>query len=148
LVVGLESVRRDWPAVARRLQEGMLERIFTDRDPSPFVGEVVARVRAGELDDELVYAKRVRKGSLDGYASAPPHVQAARKAGGTRGGVVRWVVTRSGPEPVLPGRPLPERIDREHYVTRVLEPVADAIFAESGGSFGEAIGRPKQLALL
>ena len=47
-----------------------------------------------------------------------------------------------------PGRPLPERIDREHYVVRVLEPVADAIFAETGGSFGDAIGRPKQLALL
>jgi len=61
---------------------------------------------------------------------------------------VRYVVTRGGPEPVLPGRPLPARIDREHYVERVLEPVADAIFAEAGGSFGEAIGRPKQLSLL
>ncbi|MFM7142658.1 MAG: DNA polymerase II [Alphaproteobacteria bacterium] len=148
LVVGLESVRRDWPAVARRLQEGMLERIFDDRDPAPFVAEVVARLRAGELDEELVWTKRVRKGSLEGYAQAAPHVQAARKAGGTRGGVIRWVVTRAGPEPVLPGRPLPDRIDREHYVTRVLEPVAEAIFAECGGSFGEAIGRPKQLALL
>jgi hypothetical protein len=29
-LVGLESVRRDWPAVARRLQRGLLERAFTD----------------------------------------------------------------------------------------------------------------------
>jgi DNA polymerase-2 len=148
IVVGLESVRRDWPAVARRLQEGMLERLFTDRDVAPFVAEVTSRVRSGELDGELVYVKRVRKGSLDGYAAAPPHVQAARKLGTAAGGIVRYVVTRGGPEPVLPGRPLPARIDREHYVERVLEPVADAIFAEAGGSFGEAIGRPKQLSLL
>ena len=41
-----------------------------------------AAVRAGELDAELVYAKRVRKESLDSYtATTPPHVQAARKAG-------------------------------------------------------------------
>ena len=37
VVVGLESVRRDWPALAHRLQEGMLERLFTGRDPAPFV---------------------------------------------------------------------------------------------------------------
>jgi len=78
-LVGLESVRRDWPAVARRLQRGMLERLFSDEEILPFVKELLTRLRAGELDAELVYAKRVRKGSLDRYtATTPPHVQAAR----------------------------------------------------------------------
>src|SRR5690606_38185835 len=72
LVVGLESVRRAWPAIARRLQEGILTRVFTDEDPMPFVTEVVRQVRAGELDSELVYAKRIRKGSLDRYTAATP----------------------------------------------------------------------------
>jgi DNA polymerase-2 len=154
VLVGLESVRRDWPAVARRLQEGMLERLFTDRPVEPFVRELVERVERGELDAELVYAKRVRKGSLDRYTeTTPPHVAAARKlaALGRRPGMlVRYVVTRDGPEPVLPGAELPGGIDRRHYVERVLRPIGESILAELGSSFGAAIGRPQpaQLELL
>jgi DNA polymerase-2 len=149
VVVGLESVRRDWPAVARRLQEGVLTRLFRDEEVMPFVSEVVARVRTGALDGELVYAKRIRKGALDRYTAAtPPHVAAARKAGAAARGVIRYVITRGGPEPVLPGTPLPEGIDREHYVERVLRPVAEAILLEIGGDFDEATGAPRQLSLL
>ena len=148
-IVGLESVRRDWPAVTRRLQEGMLRRLFDDGDPAGFAREIAARVESGDLDAELVYAKRVRKGSLDRYtAGSPPHVQAARKLDGPVGPVVRYVVCRGGPEPVLPGRPLPADIDRAHYRERVLRPVADAILVEIDGSFDEALGNPRQLALL
>ena len=98
---GLEAVRRDWPAVARTLQRGLLERVFADQDPLPFAREIALRVRAGELDAELVVAKRVRKGSVEAYtATTPPHVQAARKAGAGPGALVRYVVTATGPEPV------------------------------------------------
>jgi len=148
VVVGLEAVRRDWPTLAHRLQEGMLERLFTGRDPAPFVRELVASLRAGACDEELVYVKRLRKGGLERYAANAPHVQAARKAGRMPGGVVRYVVTRSGPEPVLPGRPLPPAIDHAHYVQKVVEPVADAILELVGSSFGEAVGEPTQLSLL
>ncbi len=148
-LVGLESVRRDWPAVARRLQTGMLERVFRDEDAVAFVRETVASMRSGELDDELVYAKRVRKGSLERYtATTPPHVQAARKAGGAAGPVVRYVITATGPEPVLPGRPFPEALDRRHYLDRVLRPVADSILELLGTSLDEALGAPRQLSLL
>jgi len=149
VVVGLESVRRDWPRIAHRLQEGMLERLFTDREVLPFVKQIVKRMRDGELDDELVYVKRIRKGSLDRYtATTPPHIRAARKAGGAVGPVIRYVITRDGPEPVLPGRPLPAGIDRSHYVERVLRPVADGILPEIGQSFDEALGMPHQLTLV
>jgi DNA polymerase II len=149
VTVGLEAVRRDWPEVAHRLQEGMLERLFTDQPVAPFVRQVVERVRAGELDAELVYAKRVRKGDLARYtATTPPHVQAARRAGVRVGPVVRYVITQGGPEPVLPGRALPAGLDRAHYVERVLRPVAESVLAELGASFDEALGSPKQLSLL
>jgi DNA polymerase-2 len=148
-LVGLESVRRDWPAVARRLQTGMLTRVFRDEEVLPFVRSLVERVLAGELDEELVYAKRVRKGALERYtATTPPHVQAARKAGGEAGPVVRYVITATGPEPVLPGRPFPEAVDRRHYLDRVLRPVADSILDLLDTSLDEALGAPKQLSLL
>jgi DNA polymerase-2 len=152
-VVGLESVRRDWPAVARRLQEGMLTLLFSDRDVLPYVKDLVKRLRAGELDDELVYAKRIRKGSVDRYtATTPPHVRAARRAreilGSPVGPVVRYVISAGGPEPVFPGRPLPADIDHQHYLERVIRPVADAILCHLGQSFDEALDQPRQLSLL
>ena len=48
------------------------------------------------------------------------------------GGVVRYVMTRAGPEPVQPGGPLPAAIDRAHYVEKVLRPIAEAILEELG----------------
>jgi DNA polymerase-2 len=149
VIVGLEAVRRDWPRVAKRLQEGMFERLFRDEEVLPYVRAVTEQVRAGELDAELVYVKRIRKGSADHYkGAAPPHVQAARKGGQFGGGIVRYVITDTGPEPVLPGRRLPKNLDRGHYVERVLRPVADAILPELGQSFDEAIGQGTQLSLL
>lgn len=149
MIVGLESVRRDWPAVSRRLQQGILERVFTDGEAMPFVKETVNQVRNGELDAELVYVKRIRKGDVASYTrTTPPHVQAARKVPGFRGGIIRYVVTRDGPEPVLPGRPLPGGIDHVHAIEKLLRPIADAILPEVGGSFDEAVGNPRQLELL
>ena len=107
-LVGLEAVRRDWPELARRLQRGMLERVFRDEPVAPFVRQVIAELHAGELDAELVIRKGLRKGAVERYTAAtPPHVEAARKAGGRVGRVVRYVMTRGGPEPVLEDGELP-----------------------------------------
>ena len=151
-VVGLEAVRRDWPAVAKRLQLGLLERVFRDQPTLPFVREIAERVREGALDHELVIRKGLRKGSLERYTGrTPPHVEAARKAreaGAQPAREVHYVVTRGGPEPVIPGQPIPANVDRDHYLEKVLRPVADAILVELDESFDEALGRPRQLSLL
>ena len=148
-VVGLEAIRSDWPAIAGRLQRGLLARVFHDQPVEPFVRELVAGVRSGELDPELVIRKGIRKGALERYTSSiPPHVKAARKIEGPVGRVVRYVMTRSGPEPVLRGQGLPADIDREHYVRKVIEPVAEAILMHLGLEFIEVIGDPRQLSLL
>ncbi|MCS5637163.1 MAG: DNA polymerase II, partial [Myxococcota bacterium] len=152
-IVGLESVRRDWPRIAQRLQEGMLTRLFHDQDILPFVREIIAAVRAGELDSELVYSKRLRKGSLDRYTeSSPPHVQAARKLeerhGGKPGAVIHYWISQTGPEPLLGAEIPADQVDRKHYLERVLAPVADAILGELGSSFAEALGEGQQLSLI
>jgi len=148
-VVGLESVRRDWPTVAARLQRGVLTRVFTDDEVLPFVADLVKDVRAGRLDKELVYTKRIRKGSLDRYtASSPPHIQAARKVKGRVGNVIRYAITSNGPEPVLPGHPLPANLDRGYYIERVLRPIAEAILPHLDLHFEDATGEPRQLSLL
>jgi DNA polymerase-2 len=148
-IVGLEAVRRDWPAVAGRLQKGMLALLFADRPTEPFAREIVERVRAGELDRELVIRKGLRKGSVDRYTkTTPPHIQAARKAGEEVGRVVRYVIARSGPEPVLEDRPFPTDIDHEYYIEHVLRPIADSVLEQVDSSFDRVLGRPSQLTLL
>jgi len=148
-VVGLEAVRRDWPELARRLQRGMLERLFRDEPVEPFVREVVADLLAGKLDRELVIRKGLRKGAVENYtASTPPHVEAARRAGPGVGRVVYYVQTRGGPEPVEPEGELPREVDRAHYVDKVLRPIADAILVQLGTSFDEVTDQPRQLTLL
>ncbi|MCG8589508.1 MAG: DNA polymerase II [Proteobacteria bacterium] len=148
-VVGLESVRRDWPPLAGRLQRGLLERLFRDQELLPFAREIVRHVQESGVGEEFVYAKRIRKGSLDRYtATTPPHVQAARKVGADPGPVIRYVVTETGPEPVREGQPLPGPIDRQHYRERVVRPIADAILGVAGLDLDDALGVPKQLPLL
>ena len=148
-VVGLEAVRRDWPELGKRLQRGMLERVFRDEPVAPFVREVVADLLAGRLDRELVIRKALRKGAVERYTAAtPPHVEAARKAGPGVGRVVHYVQTRGGPEPVEPDAELPGEPDRAHYVEKVVRPIAEAILAQLGQSFDEVIGAPRQLSLL
>ncbi len=149
VVVGLEAVRRDWPQAAKRLQLGMLERVFRGLPPEPFVRAMVEELRAGELDRELVIRKTIRKGSLDRYtARAAPHVAAARKLEGGPGREVRYVITVRGPEPVRSDLAPPGPIDRDHYLDNVFRPIADAILPHVGSSFDEALGRPRQLSLL
>ena len=100
-------------------------------------------------DRELVIRKRLRKGSAERYtATTPPHIQAARKAGGAVDRVVRYVNTHTGPEPVLPGRPFPTDLDYGYYLEKVLRPLADSILQPLDSSFDEALGRPRQLSLL
>jgi DNA polymerase-2 len=60
---------------------------------------------------------------------------------------VRYVVTRRGPEPVERDAPPPGGIDYDHYVKRVLEPIADAILPFLGRRFEEVSGDDPQLRL-
>ena len=91
----------------------------------------------------------LRKGAVERYTAAtPPHVEAARKAGPGVGRVVRYVMTRGGPEPVLDETELPPDLDRAHYLEKVVRPIAESILVQLGESFDEIIGAPRQLSLL
>ncbi len=131
---GLESVRTDWTALARRFQRELYRRIFLDLPFEDFVRETLARLLAGELDEELVYRKRLRR-AIDEYTrNVPPHVQAARKLH-KPGRWVRYVITSTGPEPVRGELPKP---DYDHYRERQLAPAANGILHFLDTSF-EAI---------
>jgi DNA polymerase-2 len=144
-VVGLEAVRRDWSAVARRFQRELLVRVLRDEPVDAFVAEFVAALRAGRFDDELAYRKAVRKPVAEYTKTTPPHVKAARLAGISGRRLVRYVMTKAGPEPV--GRAT-AALDYEHYVEHQLKPIADAVLRfVPGPDFDALTGARKQLSL-
>ncbi|EJL97342.1 DNA polymerase elongation subunit (family B) [Pseudomonas sp. GM24] len=145
---GLETVRTDWSLLARQFQQELYERIFQRKPYQDFVRDYVRKTLAGEFDDRLVYRKRLRR-TLDDYErNVPPHVRAARLAddfnaqhGRPRqyqnGGWISYVITLAGPEPLEVRR---AAIDYDHYITRQLQPVADAILPFVDDDFSTLIG--------
>lgn len=146
---GLESVRTDWSPLARQFQQELYGRIFRRQPYREWLREFVRRTLAGEQDELLVYRKRLRRPLADYERNVPPHVRAARLADEynlqhkrprqyQRGGWIRYVITLAGPEP-LENRQSP--IDYEHYLSRQLQPVADAILPFVEDDFTALISR-------
>ncbi|MFP8823504.1 DNA polymerase, partial [Enterobacter cloacae subsp. cloacae] len=63
---GLETVRTDWSPLAPRFQQELYLLIFNRQPYQDSVRDYVRRTLAGELDDLLVYRKRLRR-RLDDY---------------------------------------------------------------------------------
>ena len=140
--VGMEVVRRDWTALAKQVQRELYLRLFNDQPVDAYLDDIVKQVRSGKLDDLLVYRKNLRKGADDYTATTPPHVAAARKANQTSG-LISYVITTSGPEPI---EYIEHPIDREHYVSKQVKPVAEPVLAALGLEFEQVIGDSRQLA--
>jgi DNA polymerase II len=134
---GLEAVRTDWTPLARRFQRELYRRVFSGEPYESYIHETVAALRAGQLDAELVYRKRLRR-ELDAYVkNVPPHVRAARQlAEPTRD--IAYCMTLHGPEPATE-RSAP--LDYQHYLERQLMPAADTLLQHLGTSLARIIDR-------
>ena len=141
---GMEVVRRDWTKLAKEVQRELYGRLFRDEPIENWLRELVTRLRAGALDEWLVYRKGLRKRVEEYTAQTPPHVAAARKSKSAPGRVIAYMVTRAGPEPLdnLTAEP-----DREHYVAKQVKPVAEPVLATLGLNFERVIGDDRQMGL-
>jgi DNA polymerase-2 len=142
--VGMEVVRRDWTDLAKHVQRELYRRLFAGAPVADYLCSVVRALRAGELDDQLVYRKGLRKALSSYTANTPPHVAAARKSRNAPQRVVAYVMTTRGPEPLDALEAPP---DREHYLERQVRPVAEPVLHTLGLDFDEVIGAATQLAL-
>lgn len=147
VIRGLEAVRTDWTPLAREAQREVLHRVFTDQDWKDWVLSLRAQVASGQLDDKLVYRKRLHR---DAYKTDAPHVKAARALAGTSGEAgdehlapeVEYLMTVKGPQP-LSQRDAP--IDVDHYLDKQLGPALDVVLTVLGTSWERLAGRQLQL---
>jgi DNA polymerase II len=142
--VGMEVMRRDWTALAKRVQRELYQRLFADQAVDVYLAEIVRQLRNGKLDEELVYHKNLRKHASHYTATTPPHVAAARKSSQPPGRSIRYVVTTAGAEPL---DNLKHPLDREHYVTKQVKPVAEPVLETLGLDFDRVIGDARQFDL-
>ena len=150
---GLETVRSDWTPLAQQFQQELYARIFKGEAYQEYVRDYAQRTASGQLDDLLVYRKRLRRPLDDYERNVPPHVRAARVADEFNrqqgrplqyqsGGWIRYVITVAGPEPLETQR---SPIDYHHYLTRQLQPVADAILPFVQDDFTALTSRQQSL---
>ncbi len=132
---GLETVRSDWTPLAQQFQQQLYERIFRRQPYQSFVRDYVRQTLDGSFDDRLIYRKRLRRKLGEYERNIPPQARAARIADDynqrqqrpqqyQNGGWISYVMTTAGPEP-LECRQNPP--DYDHYLSKQLQPVADAI---------------------
>lgn len=141
IVKGLEAARSDWTRLAREFQRELFRRVFLNLPFDSFVRDTAEALQNGELDESLVYRKRLRR-RLDEYQrNVPPHVKAARKLP-SHGNWVRYVITRNGPEPV---EALESAPDYQHYLDKQLAPAADGILQFLDTSFRNITGAQMQM---
>ncbi len=133
VIKGLEAARTDWTPLARSFQRELFSRIFNNEPFEEFIRNTAAKLNEGELDEQLIYRKRIRRNLEDYQRNVPPHIKAARKSA-TTGSTIRYLITRNGPEPVDAQE---SAIDYQHYLDKQLAPAADSILQFLGTSFND-----------
>lgn len=150
---GLETVRTDWTQLAKNFQQELYRRVFAGEPVDEYIQLLVKQTRNGELDDQLVYRKRIRR-KLDQYVkNVPPHIKAARLADELNKrhgkplkfknrGWVEYYLTTSGPQ--AKGY-VTSPLDYDLYVERQLKSVADAILPFIDTNFDKIVDVQMQL---
>ena len=146
---GLENVRTDWTLLARDFQQKLYQKIFNNEAYADFIRQVVQQLSNGELDQQLIYKKRLRQTLSQYQKNIPPHARAAINAEiifAQEGnpsryqhkGWIEYVMTVNGPETL---ECQTSRLDYEHYIEKQLTPVADSILLALNDSMDNILKR-------
>ena len=143
-IVGLEVVRGDWAAVAKSLQEKVLEMLLKEKSPqkaADYVRQYIADVKTGKVPyAEFIIWKTLTKAPEE-YAVKAPHVEAARllKKEGldlTLGDKVGYVIVQGEGKLYAKAKPYmlasKKDLDTAYYITNQIVPAAARVL----GMFG------------
>lgn len=133
--VGLEFVRSDWTRLAKEFQTELYHRIFNNEEVEDWIRSVVNKLKSGELNDKLVYKKRLRKDVEEYVKNIPPHARAAKLLQDP-GDTIYYVITQRGPIPIELKH---NDIDFNHYIEKQLKPIADSVLILLGKSFDNIV---------
>jgi len=123
-----------------------LKKLFKGEDYESFIREYIQRINRGEMDDRLIYKKRLRKDIEKYTRTTPPHVKAARMLdhqGKENSSLIEYVMTKKGPQPVE----MAKNIDYHHYIEKQIRPIARSVLTLIDKDFDEIISGSVQSTL-
>ncbi|MCK5198281.1 MAG: DNA polymerase II, partial [Spirochaetales bacterium] len=136
---GLEVVRSDWTLLAKEFQFELFERFFRDLELVEWIKDYINRLKDGEMNNLLIYKKRLSRKAEEYTKTTPPHIKAARLEDPENQKNLReiqYLMTSSGPVPVSMK---PTDIDYNHYIEKQIKPLADGVLFALDMSFDEII---------
>lgn len=146
-IVGMEYVRRDWTKLAKNLQWTLLEMLFNDKkidEIKKHIKTYVDDLKKNKYDEDLIYSKSLNK-PIEAYTkTTPPHVKAAKKMTSITSNIIKYVMTKDGPEPTTNQT---SEIDYDHYIEKQLKPIANAILELFDEDFDNVIASNTQKTL-
>jgi DNA polymerase-2 len=143
-IVGLEAIRGDWTEASQEFQKNLLLKIFKKENYLPYIRDFIKDLRAGKLNNKLIYRKSIRKELGEYTKTTPPHVKAARLLDGLTSNIIEYYITINGPEPI---QKLKHSLDYEHYIEKQIKPIAKTVLETLGVNFDEILKGSKQKTL-
>ncbi|WP_247686874.1 DNA polymerase II [Pseudoalteromonas luteoviolacea] len=124
---GMETVRSDWTSVAKEYQQALIRALFDGESAVEITEHYIGLITSGQVDDKLIYKKRLGK-SLDAYVkNIPPHVRAAKEAtrlglvnGLGKGSQIAYYISQSGPQLYIKAL---TQLDYTHYIEKQILPI-------------------------
>ncbi|MCK5199363.1 MAG: DNA polymerase II, partial [Spirochaetales bacterium] len=136
---GLEVVRSDWTELAKKFQFELFERFFRDLELVEWIKDYIGQLKNGEMDDLLVYKKKLSRKAEEYTKTTPPHIKAVRLEDPENQKnlkEIQYLITSIGPVPVSMK---PTDIDYNHYIEKQIKPLADGVLFAIDQSFDEII---------
>ena len=143
---GLEVIRSDWTELAKQFQQELFSRFFHEQEIRAWIKQFVKRLRDGEMDDLLIYRRRLRRSAEQYEKTTPPHIKAVRlldPEGIRHLREISYIMTTYG---AVPTEMEPKDIDYRHYIEKQIKPLADGVLFAMNDSF-DAIVDGRQLEL-
>lgn len=136
---GLETVRSDWTPLAKKFQKQLFRRFFNEEELNQWIRDFVEQLKNGQMDDQLIYKKRLSRIASEYVKNRPPHVKAALKldpGGMKRLKEISYIMTATGPVPV---ELFHGDVDYNHYIEKQIRPIADGVLFAAGEDFDSII---------
>ena len=157
---GFETVRRDWCALARELQNNIIKQILKDGNEKKaleFLKETIKKIKQREIGiDRLIIRTQLKKPISD-YKNISPHVIAAKKMEEqeipvTQGNLVEYYIaeTKDKKKLVREKVKLPNEkgeYNMEYYLNHQILPAVENIFQVFNVNVKEIVDGKKQMTL-
>ena len=142
-ITGFETVRRNWSAIAKEVQEAVLKLVLEDKTQEAlnYVKLMIKELKEGQIPLNKLIIKTQLTRELDNYSSQGPHVAVAlrMKENGERiypGLLIEYIITK-GTGLIRSRAKIPKEVkegeyDADYYLNNQLIPAVASIFAVLG----------------